>query len=240
MENGKVYPVSETFVSPQGEGVYCGAVMAFVRLAGCTVGKPFPKERYVERYSTDSSERPLHLPIYTEQCSLYDGRRFACDTDYRVKQRMTAEEIVNEIPKDVKRVCITGGEPMMHDLSTLLSYLWSKFKKVHIETSGTIVPEWAFKQDVWITVSPKLCVKDEMLNRANELKILVDKDFVPDEKLLAISKSKPTYLQPINNENTIRGENVRLCMEWQKKYPAFRVSLQLHKVLSLYTEELVR
>ena len=75
------YPISEIFTSPQGEGVYAGAMMTFIRLAGCTVGKPFPKEKYQSR--KDPIEGAHNIPglaVYTEKCTLYDGREFACDT----------------------------------------------------------------------------------------------------------------------------------------------------------------
>ena len=240
----KVYPISELFISPQGEGVYCGTMMAFVRLSGCTVGKPY-------KVSADAKEA-AGLSIYQEQCTLWSGVKFACDTDYRVKQRMTVDQILLQIPNDVEHVCITGGEPMMHDLSTLITYLWAKQKKVHIETSGTInntIPS----KDVWVTVSPKYGVYLDMLKRADEVKILVDGQFNPTEKikayyheliqaisLLDIAESKPVYLQPVNNEHTINTENLRLCMEWQKKFPCLRVCVQLHKIISQEIHELVR
>jgi 7-carboxy-7-deazaguanine synthase len=251
MEN-KMYPISEIFVSPQGEGVFCGVAMAFVRLSGCTVGKPYPKNRYTYAATDSNDNQNAVLPVYTEQCTLYDGRKFSCDTDYRVKERLTVDQILLRIPDDVEHVCITGGEPMMHDLSTLITYLWAKQKKVHIETSGTInnvIPS----KDVWVTVSPKYGVYLDMLKRADEIKILVDGQFNPTEKirayyhelmqavsLLDIAESKPVYLQPVNLEFEISRENLRLCMEWQKKFPCFRLSLQLHKVLSQEINELVR
>src|SRR4051812_2738266 len=95
------YPISEIFTSPQGEGLYTGMMMTFIRLAGCSVGRPYPKEKYVVLPHCEfkciggdpdmghgpncAYAKSTHvLPIYTEQCTLYDGRTFACDTDYRV------------------------------------------------------------------------------------------------------------------------------------------------------------
>jgi organic radical activating enzyme len=253
MMNGSsnVYPITEIFTSFQGEGCYAGQVQTFIRLAGCTVGKQFPKHMYQERYSTDTTERPLHLPIYTEQCTLYDGRKFACDTDYRVKERLTARQIMEEIPKNVKNVCISGGEPLMHDLDTLITYLWDAKKKVHIETSGTIDKYLA--PEIWVTVSPKFNVYWNMLRRADEVKILVDKDFSPTKpietlrdgivqvvSLQEIANVKPLFIQPVNGENTVDENNLKKCVELQLEYTDFRLSPQMHKVVGTQIGELVR
>lgn len=206
--------------------------MTFIRLAGCSVGKRYPAYYY-------EGNKDL-IPVYTEECTLYDGRHFPCDTDYRVKQRLTASEIVALVPKDVSDVCITGGEPLIHDLSTLITFLWEESKTVHIETSGTI--EKYLDPMIWVTVSPKMGILERMIDRANELKVLVDENFDPEIPISFSSwaKRKPVYLQPINGENDINGENLQLCRQWQEKYPAFRISVQLHKVMSQYVGELVR
>src|SRR5271170_6427812 len=90
----KKYPVSEIFTSIQGEGVYTGTVMTFIRLAGCSVGKKIAeKDRAIvnqkaEHFSQPPGVelKPNHLSVlkpYTEICTLYDGREFLCDTDFR-------------------------------------------------------------------------------------------------------------------------------------------------------------
>lgn len=247
----KKYPISEWFVSPQGEGVWAGACMFFLRLAGCTVGKPYPKEMYKNNYLAHTAAQIVALPIYTEQCTLFDGRKFACDTDYRKKEMLTSHQIMQEIPKKVKHVCITGGEPMMHNLDNLISYLWGEDKVIHLETSGTI--DKYLKGDIWVTVSPKFNPYYDMIRRANELKILVDKDFHPEipmttlsdgmvqaVNLVELAETKPIYLQPINGEFEVNKDNLQLCLDIQQEFPAFRVSVQLHKVMSAVTEELIR
>jgi 7-carboxy-7-deazaguanine synthase len=240
-ESNILYPVSEYFVSPQGEGIWSGTAMLFLRLAGCTVGKPYNREKYKD------------LPVYTEQCTLYDGRKFPCDTDYRVKDRMTIEQILAIIPDNIERVLITGGEPLMHkDLNTLISYLFDKGKKVHIETSGTI--DKYLISDIWISVSPKFNCYLSMLRRANEIKILVDKDFDVHKRidtledgiikaisLFDIAKKTPTFLQPVNFENEVNADNLQRCFDIQQEYGSiFRLSPQGHKLMSQYTKELVR
>lgn len=232
-----IYPISEVFISPQGEGRYTGTLMQFIRFAGCTVGKPFPKEMYKERYSTDTSERPLHLPIYTEQCTTYDGRTFACDTDYRVKERKTAKDLVQwACSNDVEYVLFTGGEPLMRDLSSLIFGLKQNSFRIHVETSGTIKPNlnepW-WRLINWICVSPKKGFCDEYadLNIAHEFKLLVDEKFswrdVPDS---IKRKSHKISFSPINDEHTINYDNVERCVRLQQEHPSARLTMQMHKL----------
>lgn len=119
-----VYPVVEQFVSVQGEGHHVGLPMAFVRLGGCN----------------------LHCEF--------------CDTprDATVKMSTPAEVLVcveeSIRGTQVKWVCITGGEPSIHDLAPLLSALRSRPYYVAVETNGTRQLLPAERPD-WITVSPK-------------------------------------------------------------------------------------
>jgi 7-carboxy-7-deazaguanine synthase len=248
-ENSK-YPISEIFTSVQGEGIYAGVAMTFIRLAGCTVGKPFPKEPNGRVLPSGATQWRI-LPIYTEQCTLFDGRKFPCDTDYRAKERMHPFQILQEVPKNVKHVCISGGEPLMHDLDNLLSYLADNKKYIHIETSGTISKPLA--STIWVTVSPKLNPYLSMIERADEIKLLVDKDFSPDAPIMCLyedqvqaiypiklAEYKPVYLQPVNFENEVHKDNLKLCLMYQNEYPDFRVSPQMHKLFTQQTGELVR
>jgi 7-carboxy-7-deazaguanine synthase len=227
----KKFPLSETFCSPQGEGLYAGAMMQFVRLAGCSVGK-----KIAPAYRGE-------LPVYTEKCTTHDGREFLCDTDFRTKRLMTAREIIEEIPEGVERICITGGEPLNYDLTELLDAAYEVMLDVHIETSGTVKMQHAYpKIDmsdfigesvrgwIWLTVCPKLGCLDEMVQLANEIKLLVDKDF-DAAKLTPLWLSKSLiYIQPINEEFTINKENLQRCLALQKVYPHWRISSQAHKL----------
>jgi 7-carboxy-7-deazaguanine synthase len=235
------YPISEVFTSPQGEGVYCGTYMSFIRLAGCSVGRRYPKQEYLENA----------LPIYTEMCTTYDGRTFQCDTDYRRKSILSLDQIMEEVPRGIRHVCITGGEPFIHELSPLVAAIEQRGAKAHIETSGTVPlcrafspieddKENPYSKDVWITVSPKHGILDEMVHRADEIKLLVDDDFDIKAVPASVRHHPVVYIQPINFENTINQRNLKTCMALQKIHPNWRVSLQLHKVLSHYLGELVR
>src|SRR4051794_25116793 len=81
--------------------------------------------------------------------------------------------LITEIKKfPVEIVVITGGEPLLHDLTELTAQLRSSGLRTHMETSGSspLSGYWD-----WITLSPKKFKEPlpEILPYANELKIVV-------------------------------------------------------------------
>ena len=266
----KKYPIAEIFTSPQGEGLYTGTLMTFIRFAGCSVGKKMNKQKRAEmlqkvfplkvnaehdhfRELPNGELVPEEsafriIPEYTEVCTTYDGREFLCDTDFRTKEVLTVEEIVSKIPEGVEHVCLTGGEPLIHDLLPLITALKKFFDDrlgvkyhmpcIHIETSGTVdvtdSDEFSFDEGyIWLTVSPKLGVLNVMLELADEIKILVDEGFdeskIPEEMKLE-SWRFSVWLQPVNFEFDVNRANMRRVLELQKKHPSWRISSQAHKI----------
>lgn len=222
-----IYPIAEMFVSPQGEGRYTGTLMQFIRFAGCSVGKPF----------TAAEREADQLPIYQEKCTTWDGRNFACDTDYRVKERLTVRKIVEWcMTHDVRYVLLTGGEPLMHKLAPLLKGLKKEGFEIHVETSGTIKPDlndFYWQMLNWVCVSPKKGFLDAYasLNIANEFKLLVDEHFNWDNVPDSIKrKTAKISFSPINDEHNINQENVQRCLELQRQHPSARVTMQMHKL----------
>ena len=237
-------PIAEIFESPQGEGAFAGTLMTFIRLAGCTVGRAFTE---AER----SSGMFGILQPYQEKCTAWDNAKFACDTDYRAALKLTLQDLAAEpLIANAKRICLTGGEPLMHRdevLIPLLQLFANAKKTVHIETSGTISVRQLFSRvdavqildrhlSTWIAISPKKGVLDDNLWFADEIKILVGSQF--DENVFVAKfggcfGSGRVWLQPINNENALDMENVERCLALQRKYKDLRLSLQMHKVLGV-------
>lgn len=248
----KKYPVAEYFTSPQGEGVYTGTLMTFIRLAGCTVGKHLPAIGSME--STEPMKlvnfgKNVHIPIplWQEKCTAYDGREFLCDTDFQKKMSLSVGVIMDVIPKGVEHLCLTGGEPLMHDIMPIVRAAHLKGMQVHVETSGTIslgrgltYEEQVHASKIWLTVSPKFRALPGMLLRANEIKLLIDENFneelVPGEVFVCPN----VYIQPINGTHEVSKENLHRTLEVQRRHPTWIISLQLHKVMSEILQELVR
>ena len=208
----KSLAVAEEFSSLQGEGYWAGTPMYFVRLAGCSVGQ---------------SQGPCHT---------YDGRQFICDTNFTKKYSAEPEKLI-ENAGNLKHLCITGGEPLIHHLDELIFLARLKDIYVHIETSGTIVTPRFFFKGVryvpWICVSPKINYLEGVIEDADELKLLIDSHF--DEALLppCILNHPDVYIQPVNYEKTLNMENMKLCLALLDKHPEWHLSVQLHKILGL-------
>lgn len=237
MAEEKSYPIAELFESVQGEGYWMGTRMAFVRLAGCNVGKPYP----------EGVHAMIGLEPYQDECTDWAGYKFPCDTNYRKVSLMSAKEIAQtkEVARNL-RVSITGGEPMIHDLIPLTRELFALGQRVHLETSGTIelgallaqCDKWGTLGRLWITVSPKIGCLDSSLVYANDIRIMVGDRFdeaafkAKYEKYFAV-KGIHLWLSPVNGLSSILAENMARCVELQKKYGRIRISVQLHKILNV-------
>ena len=135
-------PVMESFYTIQGEGFYQGNAAYFIRLAGCDVGCFWCDVKD----SWDSSKHPVK----------------------------TIEEIVKEVKDSIYLirekaiVVITGGEPLLYDLTKLTEVLKAEGFRTNIETSGSssLSGNWD-----WICLSPKKFKEPlkEVLAKANEL-----------------------------------------------------------------------
>ncbi len=127
---------------------------------------------------------------------------------------------------------ITGGEPLMHDLTELTYQLHSAGFKNHIETSGAypISGKWD-----WICLSPKKFMKpkEEICNLANELKVVVynKSDFDWAEEFKAkVNEDCKLYLQP---EWSREKEMKPFIVDYIKAHPEWEISLQIHKYLNI-------
>lgn len=226
-------PLAERFHSLQGEGYWLGAQMHFVRLAGCPVGK----KATLAFHEGDGPDSDKHFPIYPSKCQTWDGRFFDCDTDFSVKEYMSVDEIIEDTWEE--HICLTGGEPLIHQLTLIARGLFMKaFEKkimIHVETSGTIMLHGNLFHDnrVWITVSPKFDVLPQMIVRADELKLLVDDEFDVGKIPLEWQVKDNFFLSPINGEHSIDTKNRDKTLAALKTNKHWRYTPQLHKYLGL-------
>lgn len=127
---------------------------------------------------------------------------------------------------------ITGGEPLMHNLTELTQALQAAGFATHIETSGAhpITGKWN-----WICLSPKKfkAPLPDILPLANELKVVVfnKSDFAWAEKYAAqVSPQCKLYLQP---EWDKASEVTPLIVDYIKEHPQWGLSLQVHKYINV-------
>ena len=106
--------------------------------------------------------------------------------------------IFNILNLPTETVVVTGGEPLMWNMSFLTKSLKKKGLRTHLETSGSheLSGEWD-----WICLSPKKFQKplNTIISIADELKIIVKNksDFKWAEKQRdGVSEKCKLYLQP--------------------------------------------
>ncbi len=226
------YPVAERFFAPQGEGLFTGVQMGFIRLVGCSVGK-----RTCTACDTDFD---------TMQLDLGGGK-------YSVQDLVAWAA-------PVKHVCLTGGEPLDRDVRPLIMALSQIGKEVHLETSGTVRPPWLDPIEpiglsdgwhvladeagnpvdvrLWVTVSPKPGYLEAMVQDvADEVKVILgglgDGPGWPTvETAVAWAHAgKIVYVQPRNETKVVDMANLRKALAVVAEWPVLRVSPQMHKFL---------
>ncbi len=128
-------------------------------------------------------------------------------------------------------VIITGGEPLMHDLSDLTQVLQQQGLRVHLETSGAYALSGIFD---WVTFSPKpyKLPHSSIYAHADELKVVIasanDLKWAEEQARLVPSNALK-YLQPEWN----KAESQQIVFDYVLKYPQWRISLQTHKYLGV-------
>lgn len=129
-------------------------------------------------------------------------------------------------------VVVTGGEPLMWDMSLLTQKLKDKNLKVHIETSGayTLSGNWD-----WVCLSPKKnkLPTQTVYDNAHELKMIIHNkhDFIfSEEQAELVNADAILFLQP---EWSKKEEMTPLIVDYVMKNPKWRVSLQTHKYLNI-------
>jgi organic radical activating enzyme len=132
----------------------------------------------------------------------------------------------------VEIIVITGGEPLLHDLTSLTNQIQSAGLKTHIETSGSSPLSGSWD---WITLSPKKFKPPlpEVIVQANELKIVIfnNSDFNWAENYAEkVSPGCKLYLQP---EWEKASAVTPWIIEYIKANPKWQLSLQIHKYINV-------
>ena len=157
-----------------------------------------------------------------------------CDTQHEEGIELSETEIVEAVKAyPASLVVVTGGEPAMQLTEGLVDALHAAGKYVSVETNGTLpLP----KNVDWITLSPKdSWVGSQaapVLSRADELKLLFDGTHEPS--LYSHIAVAHRFLQPCDMGNDARNaEIMQATVDFVKKNPAWRLSLQIHKILKI-------
>jgi 7-carboxy-7-deazaguanine synthase len=127
---------------------------------------------------------------------------------------------------------ITGGEPLMHDLTHLTEALQMAGFQTNIETSGVypVTGTWD-----WICFSPKKFKQPnpDIYGKADELKVIIynKSDFAFAESFAALVR--PGCKLFLQTEWGRSNEMLPLIVEYVKAHPQWQVSLQTHKYMDI-------
>ncbi len=203
-------PVMESFYTLQGEGFHQGRAAYFIRLGGCDVGCVWCDVK-------DSWDADAHKKF-----------EVATIVEKAVEEVGTLQLVVGSQPL----VVVTGGEPLLHNLTILTTALQKAGFATNIETSGSSPLSGSWD---WICLSPKKfkAPLPQVVPFANELKVVVFNkyDFAWAEEYAAqASTACKLYLQP---EWDKREVVTPLIIEYIKANPKWELSMQLHKYINV-------
>lgn len=157
-----------------------------------------------------------------------------CDTEHLSHVEMSRADILAAVSRcggPCRRVCLTGGEPGLQVDSALVEAFHAAGYTIHIETNGTCALPAGID---WVTVSPKGQVVGlrgngkVVLERADELKLVLAPGVEP-----SAWESFPAtwhFLQPCDEGGV---SNTAAVTAYIEAHPAWRLSLQTHKLLGI-------
>ena len=152
--------------------------------------------------------------------------------DHNQHQFIEVDDLIKDVKEHTSNVVITGGEPLMWDLSEFTKRFKENNIKLHLETSGAY--EMSGNWD-WVCLSPKkkMLPKQEIYSKANELKVIIynndDFKFAIQESEKVSSKCK-LFLQPEWSKFDIMKDKIS---QFVMKNKNWNISLQIHKYLEI-------
>ena len=209
------YSVKEIFYTLQGEGGQAGMPAVFCRFAGCNL------------WTGREQDRPNAI------CQF-------CDTDFVgtdgtlggkfATADELAERILGQWPADDSRhrmVVLTGGEPLLQVDQTLIAALHARGFRISVESNGTVAAPEGID---WLCISPKAGA-DWIQRSGQELKLVWPQPTFDLAAIEASTEFQHYFLQPMDNAQ--QGSNIAACIAQCMQRPAWRLSLQTHKLTGI-------
>ena len=207
------YAVKEMFLTLQGEGVNAGARAVFVRFTGCNLwsGREQDRATAVCRFcDTDF--------VGTDGLG---GSRFA-----DAAALVAAVEGFWGAGQANRFVVLTGGEPMLQVDDALVEALHAAAFRIAIESNGTLPSHPGLD---WVCISPK--AGSTVVQRdGDELKLVWPQTGI-DPVALEEWRFAHHLVQPL--DDVTGADHRQTAMDLVMTRPAWRLSLQTHKLLGL-------
>ena len=215
------YAIKEIFYTLQGEGANSGRPAVFLRFAGCNLwsGREPDRADAVCRFCDTEF-------VGTDGAG---GGKFetAEALAVAVEALWPAPGAAWPAPGAAQRFAVcTGGEPLLQLDAALVAALRGRGFMVAVETNGTLA---APAGELWLTVSPKAGAPLK-LTRGDELKLVHPQAGAEPERYARL-EFRHFFLQPMDGPEKAR--NTRLATEYCLAHPAWRLSLQTHKLIGI-------
>ncbi len=208
------YQVKEIFYTLQGEGANAGRPAVFCRFAGCNLwsGREADRVSAVCQFcDTDFVGTDGTL-----------GGKF--DNAAQLAQCIAAQWPVGDAAH--RFVVLTGGEPLLQVDAALVDALHAQQFHIAVETNGSLPAPAGID---WICVSPKAGAP-WVQRSGHELKVVWPQTGL-DLDVLEVADFQHRYLQPM--DNLLRTSNTERCVALCLQRPAWRLSLQTHKITGI-------
>jgi organic radical activating enzyme len=161
-----------------------------------------------------------------------------CDTtheDYRIRTTATLLEEASKISNGgVSLLVITGGEPLLQDITPLVRAFYKDGWEIQIESNGTINPH-GFKDwdEVTLVVSPK-CDGELIVRSPEAIKFVLKAGQEPELLFPHILMAPQNiFVQPMDEKDAEKNAaNTKWCVELALR-EGWQLSLQLHKILGV-------
>ena len=205
------YAVKEMFLTLQGEGLQAGRRAVFLRFAGCNL------------WSGREADRRQAI------CQF-------CDTDFVGTDgenggKFTTPEALaaaagllwGEEPGD-RFLVVTGGEPMLQLDPPLVAALHMVGFEIAVESNGTLPATPGID---WLCISPKAGAP-WVQQRGQELKLVWPQTEFDLDTMARTGEFTHRFLQPMDGPDRVA--NTELCIAECMRQPAWRLSVQTHKI----------
>lgn len=225
--------ISEIFTSIQGEGIYAGIQMVFVRFSGCNL-------------QCDYCDTPLSRPAVAGKIKT-------------VTEIIENIEKELEAAKNVSIISFTGGEPLLHAeiISEIIPHFKKRGIKTYLDTNGTLHEKFSKIADDMDYVAmdiklPSACSQDYWREHIEFLKIAKKNVFVKIvvtskstdnefkkavETIAAVDVSIPLVIQPVTpvkNVDAMPFERIRALKKFaETKLENVSIIPQMHKKLGI-------
>ncbi|UDM17046.1 7-carboxy-7-deazaguanine synthase [Vogesella sp. XCS3] len=209
------YTVKEIFYTLQGEGRQAGRAAVFCRFSGCNLWSGREEDRSKAICQFCDTDFVGTGP---------DGGKFA--TAAELAARIAATWPTGATGGQ-PYVVFTGGEPLLQLDEPLIDALHALGFEVAVETNGSLPAPRGID---WICVSPKAGA-DWVQRSGHELKLVYPQPTLLPGELPADLQFDHLYLQPM--DSPLQRQNTREAIAWCMAHPAWRLSVQTHKVVNI-------